>query len=398
MIFATYWFVVFAPAVCLGYRLLPGGRLRLAWLLAASLVFHRHFAGAAGMLPIAVVGTITFALGLTRRPGACALGIVISAAALCTYKYAHFVASDLVGLASAETGHRAAAWVDRVLPAMPPLAISFFTFEFVHYLVEVRRGGPPIRSPIDFALFTVFFPSLAAGPIKRYAHFLPAVHGGAQSATADDLAAGFVRVVMGYCKKVVIADNLTSYVAADASRLGGASLGMRWLFLAALAFRILADFSGYSDIAIGLARMLGVRLPENFAWPYLAVSTQDFWQRWHISLSTWIRDYVYIPLGGDRHGAARRAANAFVAMVLCGLWHGPAWNFVVWGIYHGVGLTVSAYYRSALGGAGRLLAGLLDRWRVLGWTLTTLFVWLGWLLFFYPVPQALRIARLLVTP
>src|SRR5262249_54799249 len=157
-------------------------------------------------------------------------------------------------------------------------------------------------------------------------------------------------------------------------------------------------FSGYSDIAIGLARILGIRLPENFNWPYVATNLQEFWQRWHISLSTWIRDYIYIPLGGNQLGPIRRMVNAFAAMALCGLWHGPAWNFVAWGVYHGLGLAVNNYYATALGPVGGALAGLFRRVPLLGWVTTTLFVWFGWLLFFYPVPQALRMAALLVTP
>jgi alginate O-acetyltransferase complex protein AlgI len=169
------------------------------------------------------------------------------------------------------------------------------------------------------------------------------------------------------------------------------ALGSRWLLLAAIAARILTDFSGYSDIAIGAARLLGIRLPENFNWPYAARNLQEFWQRWHMSLSTWIRDYVYIPLGGSRVSLWRRAMNVFVAFALCGLWHGAAWHFALWGIYHGAGLAVQAN-APALPVVGAPLVRLLALAPPLAWALTQTFVWVGWLLFFYPVAEAGKMA------
>jgi alginate O-acetyltransferase complex protein AlgI len=148
-------------------------------------------------------------------------------------------------------------------------------------------------------------------------------------------------------------------------------------------------------MAIGFARMMGIRLPENFNWPHVAASIGDFWRRWHISLSSWIRDYIYIPLGGSRHGVARRIINGIVAFGLCGLWHGAAWNFVLWGIYHGLGLALQANYRALTGPLGNALATMFARNWILSWVLTTLFVHVGWLLFFYPVPQAWQIFKLL---
>src|SRR5438093_5461361 len=390
MIFATYWFLVFVAAVAVGFHILRAPGARLAWLLLASLTFHRHFAGAAGMLPIAVVALITWTLARFARAAACTVGVAISAAALVLYKYGHFVATDVLGLVSPALAQGANRWLAGWLPATPPLAISFFTFEFVHYLIEVRRGAPPLRNPLDFALFAIFFPSLAAGPIKRYRQFVPDLHTAIRDTGRDDVAAGLVRIGTGYAKKLLIADNLTTYIDATAPQLVTASLAGRWLWLGALAMRILADFSGYSDIAIGCARLFGVRLPENFNWPSLAADLQSFWNRWHISLTSWIRDYIYIPLGGNRVAPARRVANAFVAMALCGLWHGAAWHFVAWGVYHGLGLAISASYATVLGAPGRAIAARLARWPVLAWAGTLLFVCFGWLLFFYPVAEALR--------
>jgi alginate O-acetyltransferase complex protein AlgI len=282
--------------------------------------------------------------------------------------------------------------VRSVLPAAPPLAISFFTFEFVHYLYDVRKGRMRITSPVDFALFTVFFPSLVAGPIKRCGDFLPSLHRAVEAVCWSDVAIGLSRVALGFFKKVVIADNLATWIAYYGPRFGSEPMWMRWLIFAAIAFRILLDFSGYSDIAIGLARMFGITLPENFRWPYLARSIQEFWQRWHISLSTWIRDYLYSPLGGSRLGVGRKILNGFIVFALCGLWHGAAWNFILWGVYHGAGLAIGGNYRQFLGRFGTGAGVFLDRFPPVSWALTTLFVWMGWLLFFYPLPQACKMA------
>jgi alginate O-acetyltransferase complex protein AlgI len=164
---------------------------------------------------------------------------------------------------------------------------------------------------------------------------------------------------------------------------------------AGIGLRILWDFSGYSDMAIGYARLFGVKLPDNFNWPYLATSITDFWHRWHISLSRWIRDYVYIPIGGSRHGLVRKVFNGLFAFALCGLWHGAALNFLFWGVYHGLGLAVCSNYRSALGKPGEALGNWLARNRAVAWALTMLFVNVGWLFFFYPVPNALNMLTLL---
>jgi alginate O-acetyltransferase complex protein AlgI len=316
-------------------------------------------------------------------------------AALCFYKYSLFLIGAAVAPVSTALAERLTAATHAIMPGAPPLAVSFFAFEFVHYLYEVRRGGEPIRQPLRFVLFAIFFPSLVAGPIKRYTQFLPALEAAAaRGASALDFAEGARRIGLGFAKKVLIADNLTLYIEGLQPAFALEGLLTRWLFLVAVAFRILLDFSGYSDIAIGCARMLGIALPENFNWPYAARSVADFWQRWHISLSAWIRDYVYIPLGGNRRGPLRQVANGLVAFALCGLWHGPAWHFVVWGLYHGFGLAVCSSYRR-IPGVGAFASRLIEKEPAVGWALTQLFVWLGWLIFFYPLPDAARMIRLL---
>ena len=394
MIFVTYWYVMFATLVVVVFWTLRWPRARLGFLAVACLVFHAHFAGPAGMLPIIVLMILTFFAGLSRRPWACVAVIATCVTALCFYKYSLFILGELVAPLSRPLAGTLLAGTKAIMPGAPPLGVSFFAFEFVHYLYEVKRGGEPIRNPVKFLLFAIFFPSLVAGPIKRYTQYLPSLEAGAQRLRWENIAWGLGRVGQGFFKKLCIADNLTALIDFYQPQFASLSLASRWGIFAAIAFRILMDFSGYSDIAIGCAQLLGVRLPENFNWPYVAHSVQDFWQRWHISLSSWIRDYVYIPLGGSRHGVVRRVFNGLVAFALCGLWHGPAWHFVVWGLYHGVGLMVCSTYRQ-VPGLGPAVQKVFAKEPLFAWLLTQAFAWFGWLVFFYPLPEALRMAGLL---
>ena len=391
MIFVTYWYVMFATLVVVVFWTLRWPRARLGFLAVACLVFHAHFAGPAGMLPIIVLMILTFFAGRSRRPWACVATIATCVAALCFYKYSLFILGELIAPLSRPLARSLLAGTKAIMPGAPPLGVSFFAFEFVHYLYEVKRGGEPIRNPVKFLLFAIFFPSLVAGPIKRYTQFLPSLEAGVQRLHWENIAWGLGRVGQGFFKKLLIADNLTFLIDFYQPQFASLSLVSRWGVFAAIAFRILMDFSGYSDIAIGCAQLLGVRLPENFNWPYAAHSIQDFWQRWHISLSTWIRDYVYIPLGGSRHGVVRRVFNGLVAFALCGLWHGPAWHFVIWGLYHGMGLMVCATYRQ-VPGLGSAVQKIFAKEPLSAWLLTQAFAWFGWLVFFYPLPEALRMA------
>jgi len=394
MIFTTYWFLAFAVLVVAGYWLLPKAAWRLWFLGLACVVFHAHFAGPAGMAPIIVLMIVTYFAGLTRDRRACLSVMALCVAALCFYKYVFFLIGAAVNPWSPALAYTLRTAAKGIMPGAPPLGISFFAFEFLHYLYEVRNGGEPIRNPLKFLLFAIFFPSLVAGPIKRYTQFIPSLEQGCVRFRFDNLGEGLLRIATGFAKKVIIADNLTLYV--DSTQPHFASLGLigRWVVLLAISGRILMDFSGYSDIAIGLARLLGITLPENFNWPYLARNLQDFWQRWHISLSYWIRDYVYIPLGGSRHGLVRRVLNGMIAFALCGLWHGPAWHFVLWGLYHGLGLSLCAGYPK-LPVVGPMMQKGFEREPLAAFALTQVFACTGWLLFFYPLQEALQMARLL---
>ena len=397
MIFTTYWFLIFAVLTTAAYWLAFVPALRWTILGAACLVFHAHFAGPAGMAPIIVLMILTYFAALTRNRLACAAVIVICVATLCFYKYSMF----LIGAAVDPWNH---AWAlqlgnatQRVMPGLPPLGISFFVFEFFHYLFEVRRGGEPIRNPLKFLIFSIFFPSLVAGPIKRYREFIPALEQGSRTFLPENFAEGLRRIGIGYIKKTVLADNLTFTLGHHEASYATMGITGRWFFVVETALRILFDFSGYSDIAIGFGLLLNIRLPENFNWPYLATSIQDFWQRWHISLSTWIRDYIYIPLGGNRHGIVRRVLNAFIAFALCGLWHGAAWHFVAWGVFHGIGLGISAVYKR-IPFLGTKLATIFSKEPVAAWLLTQMYVGISWLLFFYPLRQAWQMTKLLFHP
>jgi alginate O-acetyltransferase complex protein AlgI len=394
MLFLTSWFVLFAAVVFPAYWLVRWAPLRRVLLLVFCIVFHAHFAGPAGVLPIAGLALMTYLAGLTRRRAACAAASAVCVAALLFYKYTSFLCLTVLGAFWSEAGRAMAAQAQPWLPAAPPLAVSFFVFEFVHYLIDVGRGQRPLRNPIDFCLFALFWPSIVAGPVKRYQQFLPALAAGVNGVCRRDVAVGLVLVALGLVLKFG-ADNLTAYVQFYDPRFGQIDLSTRWMVFLAIGQRILLDFAGYSDMALGFALLFGVRLPRNFNWPYLAMNLSEFWRRWHITLSAWIRDYVYIALSGGRHGLARKALVGLAAFALCGLWHGAAPNFVVWGVYHGLGLAVASNYRAALGRWGEAVSAWFARNRIAAWALTLLFVHIGWLLFFYPLPRAWEMLTLL---
>lgn len=394
MLFLTPWFALFACIAFPAYWLINHRWVRLATLLALCIVFHAHFAGPAGVLPIVALGIIAYLAGLSRNKIACTAAIILCVLALLFYKYTRFLCLNVICAVWYHAGQGLFKHAEPLLPVLPPLAISFFVFEFVHYLYDVGRGQPSIRNPLDFCLFSIFWPSIVAGPVKRYGQFLPALEAGTRQLRKRDVAVGLVLVALGLIKKFA-ADNLTAYVACYQKQFAFLPMVDRWEVFMAISLRILWDFSGYSDMAIGFALMLGIRLPANFNWPYMASSITDFWRRWHISLSLWIRDYIYIPIGGSRQGTLRKVCNGLLAFAICGLWHGAAWNFLVWGIYHGAGLAICSSYRKVGGRFGRALAGWFACNRIVSWGLTLLFVNVGWLFFFYPVPTALRMLRLL---
>ena len=304
--------------------------------------------------PWLVLGSIVFnylaALAIARRQGTSAahrvlVGTVcLNLAMLGVFKYAGFAVANLNAL-MASFGLRPFAVPEVLLP----IGISFFTFHAISYVVDVyRRDASAQKHPVEAALYLLVFPQLIAGPIIRYRQIAAQLT--LRTNTTSDFAYGVRRFVIGLSKKMLIANTL----AGPADQIFGMPPGQvtaahAWIGVACYTLQIYFDFSGYSDMAIGLGRMFGFQFPENFAYPYVAASVQDFWRRWHMSLSAWFRDYVYVPLGGNRTSAARTYSNLVLVFFLCGLWHGASWTFVVWGLFHGAFLVIE---RAGL--AGRL--------------------------------------------
>lgn len=327
MNFNTLEFLLFFPAVLALHWALPH-RFRWAVLLAASLLFYFWWEPVAGLLLAAVI-LVTWLCGLGAARGkppaarkAClALALCTCLGCLCVFKYAGF----FVSLAGGNLGWK----------LLLPVGISFYTFQSLSYVLDVYRGRTaPERHLGYYALFISFFPQLVAGPIERPDRLLPQLRR-ERKLSREEASAGVWRLLAGYFKKVVIADGLAPLVDGVYADPGGA-LGPEIIAATVLfSLQIYCDFSGYSDIARGAAKLLGVELMENFRAPYAARSIREFWRRWHISLTTWFTDYVYIPLGGSRKGLPRQCAHIMAVFLLSGLWHGADWTFVVWGGIHG---------------------------------------------------------------
>jgi alginate O-acetyltransferase complex protein AlgI len=313
-------------------------------------------------------------LGLTVGLNLLVLGV---------FKYTNFVADNLNSLLQA--AHASTIGVPHVLL---PVGISFFTFHAISYVVDVYRGDATAqKSPVHAALYLLLFPQLIAGPIVRYRDIAGQL--ATRRVDLSGFADGVRRFVVGLAKKMLVANVVA--VPADkifAMPADQLSMGHAWLGLTCYTLQIYFDFSGYSDMAIGLGRMFGFRFPENFRWPYTATTVQDFWRRWHISLSSWFRDYVYLPLGGNRRSSARTYGNLVLVFFLCGLWHGASWNFVIWGLFHGVFLVVER-----LGLAPRVSA----LWRPLRHVYLLLVVMIGWVFFRADtLPDAIAYLRAMV--
>lgn len=261
-----------------------------------------------------------------------------------------------------------------------PVGISFYTFQTMSYAIDVYRGAMrPTRNVVEFLAYVSFFPQLVAGPIERGMHLLPQFSQ-TRHISREMLEEGAWLCLWGMFKKVVLADNFAPLVEmVYAHPAPGALLVVLGTF--AFGLQIYCDFSGYSDIARGTARLLGFDIMWNFNLPYFAANVREFWSRWHISLSTWLRDYLYIPLGGNRLGSGRTVANLFITMLLGGLWHGAAWNFVAWGAWHGLGLTAYRFWRVITRSTPHAANRSSAVRRTLGWMLTMVFVFYGWLLF-----------------
>lgn len=373
MIFSSISFLFFfLPGILLLFFLTPW-RLRNPLLLFASLLFYTWGEGLyllvllASIITNALCGKLMAAGSGHSSRAALILGIALNLAMLAFFKYANFFADNLNPFLLSL--HLPLLTLD---PVHRPIGISFFTFQAIAYLIDVsRQQTKPAANPLDLALYLSFFPVILAGPILRYPQLAEELR--SRHSSIPDLAEGSRRFILGLAKKVLLANPL-ALLTNQIFALPGHELSPSLVWLAALCYtlQIYFDFSGYSDMAIGVARLFGLRLPENFNYPYISRSIREFWRRWHISLSSWLRDYLYIPLGGSRKGTLRTFSNLLIVFLLCGLWHGASWTFIVWGLYHGLFLILE---RSGL-----------EQWRQKLWPplqqlQTLIIIMVGWVLF-----------------
>jgi D-alanyl-lipoteichoic acid acyltransferase DltB (MBOAT superfamily) len=370
--YALFFIAVFAGVWALGDR----NRARKALLVAVSYFFYAQWDARFCLLLLASTlanygfGLAVGAASERSKQRWVFAAVAVNLTVLGFFKYYNFFvesANDLffrLGLV------RELPFLEIVLP----VGISFFTFHGISYIVDIYRGKiAPARDPLDILLYISFFPQLVAGPIVRASFFLPQL-AKAPAPVLDQVPRALGLILVGLFKKTVVANylatDLVDPVFVDPASAGTLDL---WMALYGYAVQIYCDFSAYSDMAIGFALLLGYRFPDNFDRPYAATSLQDFWRRWHMSLSSWLRDYLYIPLGGSRGGTLRTYRNLALTMVLGGLWHGASWTFILWGSIHGVGLAIE-----------RALFGdrQAGRWgRLIGWFVTFHIVCLAWVLF-----------------
>lgn len=391
MLFTTLTFAfLFLPIVLLGYYGI--GRRSMvaaaAWLFAASVFFYGYWMPEFTLLLLASIA-VNFRVGaaiqsarreqrMARGKSWLVAGLIFNLGLLAYFKYANFFVENLAALFGTHWG---------ALGIILPIGISFYSFTQIAFLVDTWQGKVHEVRPVHYGLFVTFFPHLIAGPVLHHAQMMPQfAQASSYRFNAAKFLGGCAIFALGLAKKIVLADGIAPF--ADAVFMGadqGVPPGGAEAWLAALAytFQLYFDFSGYSDMAIGLSWMFNIRLPFNFDSPYKALNISDFWRRWHISLSTFLRDYLYVPLGGNRKGPVRRYVNLAATMVLGGLWHGASWSFVLWGSLHGLYLMINHGWRALLYRPGRaaLPWPLARAGNLLGWALTFLAVVVAWVFF-----------------
>ena len=349
MLFNSLEFLLFFPIVCIIYFLLGKNKYRNPFLLIASYYFYMNWKPVYAVL-ILTSTILTYGCGLLvekyagekkKQKAFLTASLVLNFGILFVFKYFNFINDSIFGLLSS-VGLR---WNVPHLDVLLPVGISFYTFQAVGYSIDVYRGSIKAeRNFLTYALFVSFFPQLVAGPIERAKNLLPQFHQ-EHSFNADDVIEGCKQMIWGFFMKLCVADVLSEYVDAvynNVAQHNGASMAVATIFF---AFQVYCDFAGYSNIAIGSARVMGYNLMQNFRQPYLSLSIKEFWRRWHISLSTWFMDYLYIPLGGNRVKYARHLLNLMITFLVSGLWHGANWTFVIWGALHGSYLVIENIIR-----------------------------------------------------
>lgn len=376
MVFNSVVFLFcFLPLALLLYYAVPG-RAKNAVILAESLVFY-CWTGVQYLPLILVLIAVNYLLGLALSLPAEKLpfrrflplvAVLADLGALVYFKYANFLIDTLnsfgLGLARLSIG------------AVLPLGISYYVFKLISYVADVYSGKAAAeKNPIDFAAYVLFFPQLIIGPIVKYREMADQLHTVKNRCSLAQIEQGAQLFIFGLAKKVILADSIGALwrgiIGADGVGLANVSTPLAWLGILAYSFQLYFDFAGYSEMSNGLAAMLGFDCPANFDLPYISASITEFWRRWHISLSGWFRDYIYIPLGGNRKGAARQLFNMFVVWAATGIWHGANWNFIVWGLYYFVLLTIEKLF----------LLKYLKKGRVWPHLYTLFFVILGWGIF-----------------
>jgi len=371
MVFSSMTFVpLFLPMVLILYYLFRDLRWRNAVLLVFSLLFYAW--GEPKFIAVMLLTvTVNYLCGLLivrcqskpARTAAMAAGVILSLSFLMYFKYFGFFSDVVMGLLGRENPF--------ARPTLP-IGISFYTFQVLTYTVDVYRGKVPAQKSFTrLLLYVSFFPQLIAGPIVNYTDIAQSL--GDRRSDIEDVYQGFLRFFVGFAKKVLLANTCgiitDKLVAAESMSFAGS-----WLMILAYTFQIYFDFSGYSDMAIGMGRMFGFRFLENFNYPYISKSVTEFWRRWHMSLGTFFREYVYIPLGGNRVCLWKKIRNIMVVWLLTGFWHGASWNFLVWGLYYGLLLLAEKFlFRSVR----QKLPALFN------WGLTFLLVMVGWVFFYY---------------
>lgn len=349
MLFNSLEFLIFFPVVCIIYFLLKGNKWRIPFLLIASYYFYMNWKPVYAVL-IMTSTVLTYFCGLLvekyadnkpKKKAFLVTSLVINFAILFVFKYFNFINESILGLLE----YAGVRWTVPNLDVLLPVGISFYTFQAVGYSIDVYRGSIKAeKSFMTYALFVSFFPQLVAGPIERAKNLLPQFHE-EHEFRYDNAIEGLKQMIWGFFMKLCVADVLSDYVNAvfnNVAHHNGTSMIVATVFF---TFQIYCDFGGYSNIAIGAARVMGFNLMENFHRSYLSLNIKEFWKRWHISLSTWFMDYVYIPLGGNRVKYPRHLLNLMITFLVSGVWHGANWTFVLWGGLHGTYQVIGNMWR-----------------------------------------------------